>query len=60
MQKKLLVTRQELEDVKKQLATALRNHDAIADKAKMDGPMQAKLQKKLDEYERELKMLKSG
>ena len=60
MQKKLLVARQELEETKKQIVIVQRNHDALAEKAKQDGPQQAKLLKKLDEYERELKMLKSG
>ena len=58
VQKKLMGTRQELEDLKKQFQSMKRNHDTLAENAKQDGPTRAKMQKKLDEYERELAMLK--
>lgn len=38
MQKKLLAARQELEETKKQIVIVQRNHDALAEKAKQDGP----------------------
>ena len=60
LSKKLLATRQELEDLKQKFGALKRNYDAITQHAAKDNVEFVRLQKMKDEYENQLNNLKQA